>query len=288
MATGPEHIEFESCGAVLRGWLHRPADSGPHPAIVMAHGLSAVKEMFLDTYSEAFTDAGFITLAYDHFGFGESDGEPRQSPAAELQLQGYRDAISWIAQQQFVDEDRIGIWGSSLSGGEVITLASELLPIACAVAQVPYLGVGGPDLSPGVLAAFQRAIESGDAAATIPAVTNDPDGEGLMYADRSYEWFSRIAEERAPRWRNELLVAGMASAAAHTPIDNLAATRVPLLLIIAPDDQLTPPGAALPIAAQTANIAVTEIPGGHFDAYESGFEASSTAAIEWFRSHLIG
>ncbi len=53
--------------------------------------------------------------------------------------------------------------GSSLSGGLVITLASEAIPIACAVAQVPYIGEGGPDFPEGALAAIARAVETGRA-----------------------------------------------------------------------------------------------------------------------------
>ena len=62
----------------------------------MAHGLSAVKEMFLDVYAEACAGAGLTTLVYEHFGFGASDGQPRQPPAPSLQLQGYRDAVAWF------------------------------------------------------------------------------------------------------------------------------------------------------------------------------------------------
>ena len=57
-------IEFGTTdGTTLRGgWLYTPAPGGKHPAIVMAHGLSAVKEMY----------------------FGASDGEPRQELDASL------------------------------------------------------------------------------------------------------------------------------------------------------------------------------------------------------------
>ena len=69
-------VEFTSMGVTLRGWLYR-AEGEATPAIVMTHGLSAVKEMFLDDYAAAFADAGFTTLVYDHPGFGASDGAPR-------------------------------------------------------------------------------------------------------------------------------------------------------------------------------------------------------------------
>jgi hypothetical protein len=52
-------IEFDAEGVTLRGWFYN-ADgaSGPAPTIVMAHGFSAVKEMYLDKYAETFVVAG--------------------------------------------------------------------------------------------------------------------------------------------------------------------------------------------------------------------------------------
>lgn len=252
----------------------------------MAHGLSAVKEMFLDVYAGEFARAGLTTLVYDHSGFGSSGGEPRHSPDPAIQLQGYRDAIEWLARDKWVDADRIGLWGSSFSGGEVIILASEVLPIACAVAQVPHLGEGGPELSVAVLAEVMRAIETERLDATVPAVTGTIEGVGVMFEDRAYDWFTRVAAERAPTWRNELLVSGLANGVAHRPINHLGRARIPLLLIVAPADRLTPPGPALGIAADTPLVTVVEIPGAHFDAYEAGFDVSCGRAIDWFQGHL--
>jgi pimeloyl-ACP methyl ester carboxylesterase len=75
------NVELTSHGATLRGWLYPATGETPGPGIVMTHGLTAVREMFLDRYAEAFATAGFTTLVYDHFGFGSSDGEPRQWPS---------------------------------------------------------------------------------------------------------------------------------------------------------------------------------------------------------------
>jgi len=281
-----EDVEFESLGTALRGWLYRSGESTPAPAVVMAHGLSAVKEMFLDDYAEAFAQAGLTTLVYDHFGFGASDGEPRQSPDPSIQLQGYRDAVAWLGHHQLVDVNRIALWGSSFSGGQVIMLASGEIPIACALAQVPHLGEGGPELSEGVLAELTNAIAAGQVDATVPAVTATVDGVGVMFEDGAFDWFTRVAAERAPNWRNELLVRGLADGAGHRPIDHLGEARVPLRLIVAPEDRLTPPGPAMGIAAETPFVNVVEIPGDHFDAYEVGFRPSCGAAIDWFHAHL--
>ena len=74
-----QDIEFNAEGTTLRGWLYTP-DSGhrPFPTIVMAHGFSAVKEMYLDSFAEVFANAGLAALVFDNRNFGASDGEPRQ------------------------------------------------------------------------------------------------------------------------------------------------------------------------------------------------------------------
>src|SRR5690348_2267222 len=74
-----QDIEFNAEGTTLRGWLYLP-DAGhrPFPTIVMAHGFSAVKEMYLDSFAEVFANAGLAALVFDNRNFGASDGEPRQ------------------------------------------------------------------------------------------------------------------------------------------------------------------------------------------------------------------
>ena len=74
-------IEFDAEGCRLRGWLYTPeAQPGPSPAVVMAHGYSAVKEQYLDRYAAHFAAAGLAALVFDNRGFGASDGE--QKPLA--------------------------------------------------------------------------------------------------------------------------------------------------------------------------------------------------------------
>jgi dienelactone hydrolase len=74
-----QEIAFNAEGVTLRGWLYLPdRTAGPVPAIVMAHGFSAVKEMYLDAFAEVFVQAGFGALVFDNRNFGASDGEPRQ------------------------------------------------------------------------------------------------------------------------------------------------------------------------------------------------------------------
>jgi dipeptidyl aminopeptidase/acylaminoacyl peptidase len=116
-------VEFEGFdGTPLRGWWYAP--KGVAPAVAMAHGFSAVKEMALDRYAEVFCEAGLGVLVYDHRNFGASDGEPRQEIDPWAQVRDYRCAVGWLAARPDVDAGRIGIWGSSFSGGEAIVVAA--------------------------------------------------------------------------------------------------------------------------------------------------------------------
>lgn len=108
-------VEFRSKGVRCRGWLYVPDDlvkGNAAAAIVMAHGFSAVKEMFqVSRYAGRFKDAGFVTLVFDFRFLGASEGDPRGQIVSHEQCEDIRNAITWLSRQPEVDEDRIGVWG---------------------------------------------------------------------------------------------------------------------------------------------------------------------------------
>src|SRR5947208_1514245 len=109
------------------------------PAVVMAHGYNCIKELYLDRYAAAVADAGHVVLAYDHRNFGDSDGEPRQELDPWMQVRDYRNAITFVQTLDGVDPKRIGIWGTSYSGGHVLVVAAVDRRVRCVVAQVPTI-----------------------------------------------------------------------------------------------------------------------------------------------------
>ena len=132
-------IEFKTeDGIKLRGWHYLPEKrTGKVPTIVMAHGFSAVKEMYLDRFADAFAAAGLGALVFDNRNFGASDGEPRQEIDPWQQVSDYRDAITFAETLPETDPARIGIWGSSYSGGHVMVVGAIDRRVKCVVAQVP-------------------------------------------------------------------------------------------------------------------------------------------------------
>ena len=133
-------IEFRTeDGVVLRGWHYVQERAGRTPTVVMAHGYSAVKEMYLDRFAEAFAEGGIGAVVFDNRNFGASDGHPRQEIDPWQQIRDYRDAITWASDLPEVDAERIGIWGSSYSGAHVLVVGAIDRRVKCVVAQVPLI-----------------------------------------------------------------------------------------------------------------------------------------------------
>jgi dienelactone hydrolase len=52
-------------GDDLDAWLYLPAGDGPHPAVVMAHGIGAIKAGGLAPFAERFCREGFAAVVFD-------------------------------------------------------------------------------------------------------------------------------------------------------------------------------------------------------------------------------
>src|SRR5258708_1901351 len=134
-----ERVAFPSCGVTLRGVLLRPRVSEPIAAIASAPGMSGVKEGSIMKFADRFASARIAVLAYDNIKFGESDGEPRQEADPVLQRRGYRDAITYLSLRSDIDKSRIGIFGTSYSGGHVLEVAAHDRRVKCVVTQIPSI-----------------------------------------------------------------------------------------------------------------------------------------------------
>ncbi len=141
--------------------------------IILCHGWGGVAAS-LRTEAIAFARAGFATIAFDYRGWGASDGrvilvgprpkevgKDRRFTAEVQEIRGVVDpieqatdlqnAVHWAAGEPGVDPGRIGLWGSSYSGGHVVYVAARDPRVRCLVSQVPSLDsrwVGaGPQLA---------------------------------------------------------------------------------------------------------------------------------------------
>ena len=204
-----QDVEFDAEGVTLRAWLYLPeAHAEPAPVVVMAHGFSAVKEMYLDRFAEVFADAGLAALVFDNRSFGASDGEPRQEIDPWMQVRDYRHAVTYASMRPELDAERIGVWGSSYSGGHVLAVGAIDRRVRCVVSQVPLIS-GHANFRALVradfIAGFREQFDADRAAryrggppAMVPVVAEDPLAPSALPTPDSWAWFTRRARP-APR-----------------------------------------------------------------------------------------
>src|SRR5712692_2998035 len=120
-----QKVKFKSGGLNCAGDLYLPDErrDGRRPALVIGHGFSFVKEALVEE-GGYFSRAGYVTLAIDYRSFGESEGEPRGQLFPLNQVEDFRNGVSFLQRADGVNRERIGIWGTSNSGGTVIYAAA--------------------------------------------------------------------------------------------------------------------------------------------------------------------
>jgi pimeloyl-ACP methyl ester carboxylesterase len=298
-----EDIEFEAQGVTLRGWFYRPERAaGAAPCVVVQHGFSAVKEMWLDRYAEEFSRAGLACVVYDHPGFGASDavpGTPRQEIDPWQQIRFIQHAITYAQLREEVDAERIGLWGSSYGAAHAYVTAAIDRRVKAVCGQVPlisgsrtFTSLVRVDFWPQMeqmFAADRQARMRGEEPIVLPIVDEDPTAQSALPTPDSYEFFTSTAEERAPSWRNEVTLRSLELFRGYEPGFYLPLiSPTPLLMVVAPHDRLAAGEwacAAFETAAHPKKLVL--VPGGHFDAYRGeGFQITSAAARDWFVEHL--
>jgi len=299
IARGFARRDVELLGAgdvVLRGWYYRPdaADAAPVPGVVMAHGFSAVKEMALDRFAAVFADAGLAVLVYDHRNLGASDGEPRRLVDPWAQIRDYRRALDWLGSRPEVDAARLGLWGSSFSGGEVLVLGAADERVRAVVAQAPY--VGNPELADADGSSFAsiRAAALGDepgpgavVIGPLPVVAPDASDAAMLPQPESWTWFQRAAGD-APSWENEVTLVLDGAPAPFEPALAAARGAAPVLMIVATEDRVADTEVALAAFERAAEPKQLElVVGDHFVVYDgAGFEQASGAARDFLVAML--
>jgi fermentation-respiration switch protein FrsA (DUF1100 family) len=254
--------------------------------------------MYLDRYAELMVAAGLNALVYDNRNFGASDGEPRQEIDPWAQMRDYRHAITYATTLPEVDAGRIGVFGSSYSGGHVLVVAAVDRRVKAVASQVPL--VSGHDNFRALVRAdfidtFRAQFDEdraarfhGEKPAMVPVVAEDPLAPAALPTPDSWTWFTETAEQRAPSWRNEVTLRSVEMFTEYEPISYVPyISPTPLLMLPAQNDVLTPTElavAAFEKAREPKKLIL--LPGGHFDAYVDGFAVSGPAARDWFLEHL--
>lgn len=108
------------------------------PAIAVCGPFGAVKEQAAGLYAQTMAERGFLTIAFDPSYTGESGGEPRYVVSPDINTEDFSAAVDFLATNDMVDSERIGIIGICGWGGLAINAAAADPRIKATVASTMY------------------------------------------------------------------------------------------------------------------------------------------------------
>jgi uncharacterized protein len=238
-------LHIPSHGLLINGLLYSPAGAGPHPTLVICHGLPG-NEKNLDL-AQAVRRAGWNAVTFNYRGSWGSPGSFRfaQNPQdAEAVLKYLRDPAN--ASKLGIDPKRIAIAGHSMGGWVVAhTAARDHALIGAALISMADMGLLGGRPRAQAVAAMADDME------TLADVT----AEGMVDELVAHKDF---------------LVAGTAQGLARIPV-----------LAVTSNDQLGPQTDALVAAIKAKGGKVTAV---HMDtdhSYSDHRIALESAVITW-------
>lgn len=138
-------------GTLLNAWMIKPLDFDPakqYPVLMFVYGgpgSQTVKDQFdagNGVWYQHLASKGYIVVSVDNRGTGARGRDFRTQTYQQLGKLETEDQISaakWLAQQSYVNGERIGIWGWSYGGymsSLGITKGNEVFKMAMAVAPV--------------------------------------------------------------------------------------------------------------------------------------------------------
>ncbi len=278
-----------SDGARLHAQVYTPASASPPlPTIVMSHGWGGTAAM-LRPQATDFAQAGYLVIAFDYRGWGESHGRVIQiTPAtteenADGRIKGeirelremvdpldqamdIQNVIHWAMGEPLVDNSRLGLWGTSFSGGLIVYVAARDPRVRALVSQVGYMGQPVISTPAGVLGqSYREATRRARGELGFP-----PPG------------LREIGNLSGAPIREKFLL--------YAPIDDVARAKDCAMLFIAAEheelfDNRQHAQLAYERAADPKKYVV--IPNiAHYGIYGEAREQATRLAIEWFDQHL--
>jgi hypothetical protein len=257
------------------------------PTILMAHGWGGTAGS-LRRDAVVFARAGYFVVTFDYRGWGESDSRVILTAKAPAKIAGGRfsaevqevrevvdpldqgvdwlNALHWLQGESQCDTERIGIWGSSFSGGHVVWVAARDPRVKVFVSQV-----GSMDSRWVVNTERERKKTYAEAVARAR-------GE-LGYPDPSVK---AVGNLRGAPIREKFIW--------HVPVEDIGKVdHVAKLFIIAGDEELFDNrDHAINAYEQAGGVKkLVSIPGiTHYGVYRDKREQVQRLAVEWFDKYL--
>ncbi len=204
-----ETVEYlDRDGETLMGYLARPADADPQPAVVVIQEWWGLDNHIQDV-TRRFAQAGFVALAPDlYHGTVVSEPDEARKLVMELDMQEavreIQQAIGFLLEQDYVAGPKVGIVGFCMGGGLALQTAlteenlgavvafygQPLSPEQARAVKTPVLGLYGAE-DTGIPVNSVRAME---AALEEAGVEN----EFHIYAGAAHAFFNDTRQSYNP------------------------------------------------------------------------------------------
>ncbi len=115
-------IEFYSEGFKLCGDVYVPdglAAGEKRSAVLLCHGYTGVKDLYLPDNARVLNEAGYVVMTFDYKGWGDSEGVSPNRLVPYSRVADVQAAMTYLGLQPEVDEDSIGLYGTSYGGATV-------------------------------------------------------------------------------------------------------------------------------------------------------------------------
>jgi uncharacterized protein len=289
-----EPLYVKSGQEVIAADFYKPKTEHKPAVILMAHGLAGLRHFKLVQYAQRFAQAGYAVVLFDYRYWGGSTGRPRELVSIQSQLDDWRTMIQHVSERKSIDSRRIVLWGTSLSAGYVLDLASELKNVQAVMAQVPFVD-GAESAKAYPLQQLPKALKIssqdymgakvGLSPKTLPVIAH----QGLCFlptAD-SYSGYISIVN-RDFFWSGEIPARLFFHLLRYRPIQNVRKINIPVLFIAAKHDSLIPIELSREAATNIAPfVQYHEWDMKHFDIYHGiWFEKTVATQLEFLHQHI--
>jgi len=288
-------VSFYSEGCRLVGDVYYPDGPGrnvPRAGIVLCHGYTGVKDIYLPDNARALNKAGYVAMVFDYKGWGASDG-PRTRLAPYSRVADVQAALTFLGTLPQVDPQRLGIYGTSYGGATVVWVGAVDPRVRCVVSVV---GIGNgrrwmrsvrrPDEFHDLLA---RARQD-RARRAVEGKSEFVAREEILLPDRQSAELGAAARRNNPNAVSAIPLEYVDDTLEFNPewvVDKIAPR--PLLFITTDDDRLVPPEESIEMytrAGEPKKLVVLK-GYGHYEVYkEPAFSEVMQATVAWYREHL--
>lgn len=271
-----------------------PKTNNKSAVILMAHGFAGLRQFKLIQYAQRFAQAGYAVILFDYRYWGGSTGKPREMISINSQLEDWKTMIQYASTCKFIDNRRIVLWGTSLSGGYALSLASELKNIQAIMVQIPYVdGAETAKLYP--LQRYPQALKlssqdyMGSKMGLNPKRLPVVDQYKLCFmptADSYYGYLSIVNPDYY--WSGEVPARVFFNLMRYRPIQLVRQINIPVLFIAAQHDSLIPIESSREAATNIAPfVSYHEWDMKHFDIYHgSWFEKAVTTQLKFLHQYI--